>query len=159
MSQFLIFLTSICFLLGPSQIGNAIDTKSSQLEIHKTSPSQAVFLGYTKQVAGKQKVWDNFDEFEKTFGPSPQLESGNTAPQAAFLLAGALKSFWENGGGSALIISVGTYELEGKEKKAMHFDKALAKLAKAKDNRLLVIPEAILLSDKDCYVCCQRQPI
>ncbi|MEM6807032.1 MAG: hypothetical protein AAF696_36865, partial [Bacteroidota bacterium] len=67
----------------------------------------------------------------------------------AFLLADALRSFWENGGGSALIISVGTYEQEGKEKKAIHFDKALAKLAKAKENRLLVIPEAILLSDKD----------
>lgn len=164
MSKFLIFISGISLLFNTHQLNSGTPIEGSQI-IHLEAPqiaktigaSQAIssgqtiaiFLGYTTQAAGAEKILHNFTEFKQAFGTSPNFGNTTNPAQTEFLLDYALQSFWGNGGAKAQVISVGTYKEEGREKKAAHFSKWLSKLGKAEANSLLILPDAVLLSDKD----------
>lgn len=70
-----------------------------------------------------------------------------------FLLYNSLKLFYQNGGGTCFIIAVGTY---GNETITPDFNKApfeagIKRLEKETEPTMLVIPDAILLDEDNCY--------
>lgn len=140
------------------------------------------FIGYTEkaQFGGKSllnrpvKV-DSFLEFENFFGKGahttyslskaegddaePDIHIG-TDPYALeadkntlFYLHESMKLFYQNGGGTCYVVSVGTYG--GGEVKpdisADLFNDALRKLEKETEPTMLVIPDLLLLDADNCY--------
>lgn len=114
------------------------------------SGTQVIFIGYTNQAIGKEESLNNFREFSAKLGLPPDFSTAASDPQnPEFLLAHAMESFWKNGGKQARIISCGKYTSEGQNKAASHFLQALAKIGTAKENTIILSPDAILLSEGD----------
>jgi len=117
-----------------------------------------VFLGYTGKMAGHSQVINSMLEFERQFGlpPASRPDKASNISVPDFVLAHSLNMFWKNGGEKVQIISLGTYLQEGKQKSSRHFTEALEKLAAYPDPQLLVLPEAILLSEKEYGIVCRE---
>ncbi|RKH59553.1 phage tail sheath family protein [Corallococcus aberystwythensis] len=123
------------------------------------------FIGYTKKAErnGVSLTKQPFRiksqlEFEQYFGggASPKsvtvkLDDDNavlaTAITPRFYLYDSLRLFFDNGGGPCYIISVGSYS-DTVDKAALVA--GLEPLRKEDEPTLIVIPEAVLLSDNDC---------
>ncbi len=122
------------------------------------------FIGYTEKAE-----WDklplllkpirvsSFGEFLQYFGGAPKTVfdiSGNhknfelaMAPATRFLLYYSIKFFFVNGGSDCYIISVGGYDYENGVKKST-LGKGFEPLEKELEPTILVIPDAVLISDQ-----------
>ncbi|MCC5946174.1 MAG: phage tail sheath family protein [Bernardetiaceae bacterium] len=64
----------------------------------------------------------------------------------------SIRLFFQNGGATCHIVSVGTYGSDGKnEIKKAELEAGVLSLIKHEEPTLLVIPEAVLLEEADCY--------
>jgi phage tail sheath protein FI len=131
-----------------------------------------VFLGYTQKAARGSKSLKNvptkissFAEFEQFFGGAPKVKFGiseddtsvtgyrlDVEPATRFLLHSAVKFFYSNGGGDCYVLSVGDYSagVNAKDFNDEATGAGLPQLLKYNEPTLLVIPEAILLSNDEC---------
>jgi len=75
------------------------------------------------------------------------------ADNSNFLLYDSLKFFYQNGGGTCFIIAVGTYgnQTVAPDFNKAPFEKGIKRLEKETEPTMLVIPDAILLDDTNCY--------
>lgn len=121
---------------------------------------------------------DSFKEFEQFFGGGCHTTFGltvvDTADEAApepdvhlesnayvleadagtkFNLYESMKLFYQNGGGTCFIVAIGTYggEAVSPEFSAKPFMAGIKKLEKETEPTMLVIPDAVLLEDSDCF--------
>jgi len=125
---------------------------NSVVEVATAVPA---FIGYTqKAVNGNKsllnKPWriSSMAEFRSYFGdaPKPKFE---LAEEDKYTLCYNMLLFYANGGGPCYIVSVGDYssEIDGELLK-----KGIVPLIKEQEPTMVVIPEAVTLSDANCYV-------
>lgn len=120
-----------------------------------SSTTLPVFIGYTGKPAGTSHLIQNLQEFDRHFGfPASYGDSEVSEPE--FMLAYSLEMFWKNGGEQAQVLSLGSYEQEGAQKKAQHFSKGLQKLALSPKPQLLLLPDVVLLSQADYGIVCKE---
>jgi phage tail sheath protein FI len=121
------------------------------------------FVGYTALNGGKVKKIKSFLEFEQYFGGPEPLEvivtlagdattvNGATilvpSPTPHYLLYYSVKSFYDNGGGDCYVASAADYETGFPYVDNVTLKNALALIEKEDEPTLLVIPDAINLSD------------
>lgn len=121
---------------------------------------------------------DSFKEFEQFYGggahttygltevdltkedaPEPDLHLEDKAytldadAGTRFNLYESLKFFYQNGGGTCFIVAIGTYGGGAvvPDFSASPFEAGIKKLEKETEPTMLVIPDAVLLDDADCY--------
>jgi uncharacterized protein len=122
------------------------------------------FVGYTAKNGGKIKKITSFLEFEQFFGgPEPLAvtvtlvdEEADSVTEAIisisstkphYLLYYSVKSFYDNGGGDCYISSAGEYVTSAPYVDHVYLENALALVGKEDQPTLLVIPDAINLSN------------
>lgn len=140
------------------------------------------FIGYTKKAILDKKDITNvptrissFDEYQLYFGGDPKttyaLEKDPNPTNIFtfkpknehFLLFNCMKMFFANGGSDCYIVSIGDYK---STISLDHFDSALvakegkligiSTLLKEPEPTMLVIPDAVLLGQADCYALQQK---
>ncbi|SDU58235.1 phage tail sheath family protein [Desulfobacula phenolica] len=89
---------------------------------------------------GPEDLTDSDFNFDKK-GYRLKLEQGN------YLLYYCMKLFYQNGGGPCYIVSVGGYE---QKLEAQTLTKGIDLLIKEQEPTMVIIPEAVLLDDKNC---------
>lgn len=125
------------------------------------------FVGYTQKAQRGSKSLRNvptritsFAEFEQMFGGAPKTLFKVSAdgkleavPETRFLLHSSMKLFYANGGGDAWIVSIGDYSsgVSAKDFNDLATEAGLPSLLKYLEPTLLVIPEAILLPEAECF--------
>jgi hypothetical protein len=130
------------------------------------------FIGYTQKAVRGTKPLKNvptrissFAEFEQYFGGAPKTlftisEDANSVgykldvnASSRFLLHSAMRFFYANGGGDCYIVSVGDYSngLNAKDFNDLATESGLPTLLKEMEPTLLVVPEAVLLSEEECF--------
>ena len=132
-----------------------------------------VFLGYTQKSARGSKSLKNvptrissFAEFEQFFGGAPKVKFSISEDSTSvtgyklevdsstrFILHSAVKFFYSNGGGDCYVSSIGDYSsgVQAKDFNDEATGSGLPQLLKYNEPTLLVIPEAILLSNNECF--------
>ena len=130
-------------------------------------------IGYTARASRGSKDLTNvptrissLGQFEELFGGAPNtkfnIESNDSAvgfklsfvDESRFLLHSSMRLFYANGGADCYIVSVGSYE--DKIDAAQLNDPTgggLTALEKHLEPTIVVIPDAILLDENDCYLC------
>ncbi len=130
------------------------------------------FVGYTEKASRGSKVLINqptkissLGQYEELFGGAPPtkftIETSDDfitgfqlsyVENSRFLMHNALRFFYANGGGDCYIVSVGNYD-ETIDAGKLNDPKGggLASLEKHLEPTLIVVPDAILLSEADCY--------
>jgi len=143
-------------------------------EISKSPPSVAeeetavpAFIGYTEK-ALKNDVEDvtlkpikitSLVEYEEVFGGAPPIKLTKvslyakqgvqeTIAEAAFYTYYSLRIFFDNGGGTCYIISIGDYDSKSPSKE--HFRDGLKALEEQDQPTLILFPDALLLG-QDMY--------
>jgi uncharacterized protein len=132
------------------------------------------FIGYTEKAIRNNKSIINvptrltsLNEYHEIFGGAPKIqfnlgdgENGEpfkveVKPETNFYLYNTLRLFFSNGGSTCYIISVGTYDYtKGVETAALNpaeNDKGLKTLLKEVEPTMVVIPDAVLLDEADCF--------
>ena len=132
------------------------------------------FIGYTEKAIRNNKSIINIptrltslNEYHEIFGGAPKIqfnlqdgENGEpfkveVKPETNFYLYNTLRLFFSNGGSTCYIISVGTYDYtKGVETAALNpaeNDKGLKTLLKEFEPTMVVIPDAVLLGEADCF--------
>lgn len=142
------------------------------------------FVGYTEKALNKNGVAlpanevvvkriDTFLEYEQFFGSQPKLakfalEGGVIKRKAAtgssdagelhsHLMYYALRMFFDNGGGSCYIVSVGRYDTAAGTANAIsasEIQAGIAKLEEFDEPTLVVLPDAVNLPEADYYNSC-----
>lgn len=138
------------------------------------------FIGYTETGSGVKRI-DTLLDYETAFGkakPSTfaitvdenrdnqgntsyevkkeiKRDSGNPNPNP-FLMYYGLSLYFRNGGGSCYIVSVGNYKDKGKDTvpNKADFENGLALLEKEDEPTLIVLLDAVNLSNNDYYDLC-----
>lgn len=144
--------------------------------------SVPAFIGYTEKAEFEEKSLlktpvqiDSLMDYERFFGSSPITKYSFTSSSDSdftadvtidgenyvldvevnaknFKLFDSLKFFYQNGGGTCFIISVGTYGGEAKTKISRNdLEKGITLLEKEAVPTILVIPDAMSLKSADCY--------
>ena len=130
------------------------------------------FIGYTKKATRGAKDLINqptkissLGQYEELFGGAPPTKFNievaddsitgfnlSFVENTKFLMHNALRFFYANGGGDCYIVSVGGYD-EQIDAGKLNDPKGggLAALEKHLEPTLVLIPDAILLSEADCY--------
>ena len=130
------------------------------------------FIGYTHRATRGSKDLKNqptkissLGQYEELFGGAPQTKFNievaddsitgfnlSFVENTKFLMHNALRFFYANGGGDCYIVSVGGYD-EQIDAGKLNDPKGggLAALEKHLEPTLVLIPDAILLSEADCY--------
>lgn len=129
------------------------------------------FVGYTAKASRGSKDLTNtptrissLGQFEELFGGAPQtkfnIESDDSAvgfklttvEETKFMLHSSMRLFYANGGADCYIVSVGNYS-EKIDAAKLNDPKGsgLATLEKFLEPTIVVIPDAILLDENDCY--------
>jgi uncharacterized protein len=125
------------------------------------------FVGYTekavrglKSLANNPTRVDSFAEFVQYFGGSPTIQyevksDGSLVAVAAtcYLLADSLRLFFANGGGPCYIVSVGNYD---DPVAAERLTAGIDTLSNEPEPSILVVPDAMLLSEADCATVQQK---
>jgi hypothetical protein len=128
------------------------------------------FVGYTERaVRGKQKLYQqptrvtSLAEYIEMFGTGPKttfeikpegdlytLEANHTT---RFNVYNAVRMFYQNGGGNCYIVSSGAYDYsKGVDPEDLNSPgKGLDTLLKEQEPTILLIPDALLLEEDDCY--------
>jgi phage tail sheath protein FI len=132
------------------------------------------FIGYTEKAIRNNKSIINvptrltsLNEYHEIFGGAPKIqfdlqdgENGEpfkveVKPETNFYLYNTLRLFFSNGGSTCYIIAVGTYDYtKGVETATLNpaeNDKGLKTLLKEFEPTMVVIPDAVLLSEPDCF--------
>ena len=130
------------------------------------------FIGYTEKANRGSKSLLNqptkitsFGQFVELFGGAPQtkfnLEADENSPvgfkisfveSTRYLLYDSMRLFFANGGADCFIVSVGNYSDKIDASKLNDpSGGGILTLEKALEPTILVIPEAVLLSESDCY--------
>jgi uncharacterized protein len=123
------------------------------------------FIGYTEKGSGVKRI-DTLLDYETTFGKAKPSTfaitvDGNQSvakverkDKDAFLMHYGLSLYFRNGGGSCYIVSVGNYK-DDKDKdtvpKKADFETGLALLEKEDEPTLIVLLDAVNLSNDDYY--------
>jgi phage tail sheath protein FI len=129
------------------------------------------FIGYTQKASRGSKDLTNvptrissFGQFEELFGGAPgtkfNIESDDSdvgfklsvVEDTKYLLHSSMRLFYANGGADCYIVSVGSYS-DKIDAAQLNDPKGggLAALEKFMEPTIVVIPEAILLDENDCY--------
>ena len=130
------------------------------------------FIGYTQKANRGSKDLTNqptkissMGQFEELFGGAPQTKFSIEAAEGSitgftlsyvddtrYLLHNSMRFFYANGGGDCYIVSVGSYS-DKIDAGQLNDPKGggLASLEKHLEPTILVVPEAVLLSEADCY--------
>ena len=130
------------------------------------------FIGYTEKASRGSKDLTNqptkissLGQYEELFGGAPEtkftIESSEEfitgfqlsfVENTRFLMHNSLRFFYANGGGDCYIVSVGNYD-ETIDAGKLNDPKGggLATLEKHLEPTMVVVPDAILLSEADCY--------
>ncbi|MCK9182472.1 MAG: phage tail sheath subtilisin-like domain-containing protein [Fibrobacteraceae bacterium] len=129
---------------------------NSVVEVATAIPA---FIGYTQKaeykgqpLTGKPYRITSFADYKACFGDAPTPlfeidEAGKiTAPKLRFRLFDAIRMFFQNGGASCYIVSVGAYGAEISEKALTD---AIPLLEKEQEPTLVVVPEAVSLESAD----------
>jgi hypothetical protein len=141
---------------------------SSVVPVQTSIPA---FIGYTAMANRGSKDLTNvptrissMGQFEELFGGAPatkfNIESNDSevgfslsfVEESRFLLHSSMRLFYANGGADCYIVSVGTYD--DKIDAAKLNDpkgEGLSALEKFLEPTIVVIPDAILLDENDCY--------
>jgi phage tail sheath protein FI len=125
------------------------------------------FVGYTQKALRGTKSLKNvptrissFAEYEQFFGGPPKTkftvgDDGTLTVEAntRFILHSAMRFFFANGGGNCYIVSIGDYSggLNAKDFNDPATDSGLITLLKHLEPTLVVIPEAVLLPEAECF--------
>jgi uncharacterized protein len=130
------------------------------------------FIGYTQKAVRGTKSLKNiptkissFAEFEQFFGGSPKTKFKLNEDQSPagyalevvdstrFLLHNAMRFYFANGGGDCYVVSIGDFSngISAKDFNDLATESGLPTLLKYMEPTLLVIPEAVLLSQDECY--------
>ena len=130
------------------------------------------FVGYTEKASRSAKSLLNiptkissFAEYCNLFGGAPEtkfevssLDDGSACSIKAvkstrFLMYDSLRLYFSNGGSECYIVSVGNYDstISGKKLNDIKNSGGLASLERYAEPTIVVIPEATLLSESDCY--------
>ncbi len=125
------------------------------------------FIGYTQKAARGTKSLRNvptriksFAEFEQLFGGAPKTKfnlnadgSLEVVSDTRFLLHSSMRFYFANGGADCYIVSIGDYSggVNAKDFNDLATESGLPTLLKYMEPTLLVAPEAILLSESDCF--------
>jgi len=129
------------------------------------------FVGYTARASRGSKNLTNtptrissFGQFEELFGGAPQTKFNinpdesdvgfkiSFVDETRYLLHSSMRLFFANGGSNCYIVSVGNYgEKIDSEKLNDPKGGGLASLEKFLEPTIVVIPDAILLDENDCY--------
>lgn len=129
------------------------------------------FLGYTERGSGIQRI-NTLLEFEAAFGgpyaftfnatttidSTSGLEVVDTVQMSNegvthFVLYYALRHYFQNGGGSCYVVSVGNYDASPQK---ADFEAGLADLEKEDEPTLILFPEALLIGTADYLDLCQQ---
>lgn len=130
------------------------------------------FIGYTEKASRGSKDLTNeptkissLGQYEELFGGAPEtkftIETSDEfitgfqlsfVENTRFLMHNALRFFYANGGGDCYIVSVGSYD-ETIDAGKLNDPKGggLAALEKHLEPTLIVVPDAVLLSEADCF--------
>jgi hypothetical protein len=130
------------------------------------------FVGYTEKASRGSKDLTNvptkissLGQYEELFGGAPatkfNIETSDDfitgfqlsfVENTRFLMHNALRFFYANGGGDCYIVSVGNFD-ENIDAGKLNDPKGqgLATLEKYLEPTLIVVPDAVLLSEADCY--------
>ena len=130
------------------------------------------FIGYTEKASRGSKDLTNeptkissLGEYEELFGAAPEtkftIETSDEfitgfqlsfVENTRFLMHNALRFFYANGGGDCYIVSVGNYD-ETIDAGKLNDPKGggLAALEKHLEPTMIVVPDAVLLSEADCF--------
>ncbi len=125
------------------------------------------FIGYTQKALRGTKSLKNvptrissFADFEQFFGGAPKtlfnLKADDTLEIVAktrFILHSAMRFYFANGGADCYIVSIGDYSngLVAKDFNDLATEGGLPSLLKYMEPTLLVVPEAILLGQDECF--------
>jgi phage tail sheath protein FI len=142
---------------------------SSVVPVQTAIPS---FIGYTQKASRGSKDLTNeptkissLGQYEELFGGAPEtkftIETSDEfitgfqlsfVENTRFLMHNALRFFYANGGGDCYIVSVGNYD-ETIDAGKLNDPKGggLAALEKHLEPTLIVVPDAVLLSEADCF--------
>src|SRR5574344_573068 len=117
------------------------------------------FIGYTQKaeykgqsLTGKPYRITSFADYRACFGDASTPlfgidDAGKvTAPKLRFRLFAAMRMFFQNGGASCYIVSVGAYGSEISEKA---LTEAIPLLEKEREPTLVLVPEAVSLETAD----------
>lgn len=127
-------------------------------------------MAYGKSVLNKPTKISSLAEFESYFGGAPKpvfgykkIAAGDSSEEdfsnaneryrlqiksGDYLLYYSMQLFFQNGGGNCYIVSVGNYSDDIDMER---FSGGIQQLIKEQEPTMLVIPEAVLLSQGDCY--------
>jgi phage tail sheath protein FI len=130
------------------------------------------FIGYTQKASRGSKDLTNeptkissLGQYEELFGGAPEtkftIETSEDfitgfqlsfVENTRFLMHNSMRFFYANGGGDCYIVSVGNYD-ETIDAGKLNDPKGggLAALEKHLEPTLVVVPDAVLLSEADCY--------
>jgi phage tail sheath protein FI len=142
---------------------------SSVVPVQTAIPS---FIGYTQKASRGSKDLTNeptkissLGQYEELFGGAPEtkftIETSEDfitgfqlsfVDNTRFLMHNSMRFFYANGGGDCYIVSVGNYD-ETIDAGKLNDPKGggLAALEKHLEPTLVVVPDAVLLSEADCY--------
>ncbi len=160
-------------------MGKVLATPGVYIEEKSAFSSSAVpvatavpaFVGYTEKAMRGTKSLKNVPtrissmaEFEEMFGGPPttkfSIEPDDTTgfrlsidPASRFLLHSSMRFYFANGGGDCYVVSTGDYKngIRAADLNDPATGAGLAALSRYMEPTLLVIPEAILLEQADCY--------
>ena len=129
------------------------------------------FVGYTEKASrGSKSLINNptkitsFGQFAELFGGAPKtsinIESDDSdagfslsfVDGSRFLMYDSIRFFYANGGADCYIVSVGSYS-DSVDASQLNDPKGggIASLEKHLEPTILVVPDAVLLSEADCY--------
>lgn len=130
------------------------------------------FIGYTEKAQRGTKSIKNvptrissFAEFEQFFGGAPKTKFTIAEDATAvgykldvnaashFILHSSMRFFFANGGSDCYIVSIGDYSngINAKDFNDLATESGIPTLLKEMEPTLLVIPEAVLLSEEECF--------
>ncbi|MDZ8104380.1 MAG: phage tail sheath C-terminal domain-containing protein [Nostoc sp. DedQUE12a] len=129
------------------------------------------FIGYTEKaqkddedLTKKPTRISSLLEYETLFGKAQASNfevttdagviSSISTPELKYLMYYALRLYFDNGGGSCYIVSVGQYSTEPLKK--ADFEAGLSALEKEDEPTLILLTDAINLSEIDYYALCQQ---
>lgn len=149
--------------------------------VSEVSTAIPAFIGYTQKRPGEDTTntpiirrIGTLLEYEQLFGAAEpehfavatdpnrttvtefrrvSAEGGEAPPIPKFLMYYALRHFFQNGGGSCYIVSVGPYAAQADVK---HFEAVFESLKKEDEPTLIVLIDAINLSELEYYSICAK---
>ncbi|NER48994.1 MAG: phage tail sheath family protein [Symploca sp. SIO1A3] len=127
--------------------------------VAEVSTAIPAFIGYTNKAQKGTTDLTNVPtrisswiDYEQWFDPKDDNNTNHTKPQD-YLMYYALRMYFDNGGGSCYIVSVGDYS---SEKTKSQFEQGLEALKKEDEPTLIMLTDATTLSAQDYYELCQK---